>query len=203
MAAQNQSPPFEDVDLFGTDAALRDALAAAGVDAAAEALSPFGSVWGSAETMALGRAANENPPRLRIVDATGNRIDRVDFHPAYHALMHKSMAAGLHVSCWEGTAGLAGRPAPSGVAVRAARFIIAYQVEAGHLCPITMTHASVTALAAEPQLLAAWLPKLTNRSYDAAPKPWWEKTSVTIRPGRCLRATLIRSPATNGSCRRQ
>ena len=76
-------------------------MSRAGVDDEAAELSAFGKDFGSAETMRLGCLANENPPRLRIVDATGNRIDSVEFHPAYHALMQKSMAAGLHCSAFD------------------------------------------------------------------------------------------------------
>jgi len=78
------------------DLALREALSRAGVNQETAGLSAFGTDFGSAETIRLGRLANENPPRLRIVDATGTRNDFVEFHPAYHALMQKSMAAGLH-----------------------------------------------------------------------------------------------------------
>ena len=80
---------------------MRDGVAAAGVDAAGEALAEFGAACGSAEAMELGRLANEFPPRLRLVDARGNRLDQVEFHPAYHALMARSMAAGLHCSIWD------------------------------------------------------------------------------------------------------
>ncbi|MBV9701966.1 MAG: acyl-CoA dehydrogenase family protein, partial [Methylobacteriaceae bacterium] len=179
----NQSPPFENVNLFESDRPLRDALAIAGVDVDREALVAFGADWGSAETMQLGRLANEFPPRLKIVDPTGARIDRVDFHPAYHALMGKSIAAGLHVSCWDEASPSGGRPQPRHVAARAARLYMAYQAEAGHICPITMTHASVAALAANASLLSAWLPRMAGRTYDRAPKPWWEKTSVTLGMG--------------------
>jgi putative acyl-CoA dehydrogenase len=177
----NQSPPFEDVNLFESDIVLQEAVAAAGIDAAGEGLAEFGRCWGAAETFAQARAANENPPRLRIVDAAGERIDRIEFHPAYHVLMGESVAAGLHASSWDGVA--AAGLAPRRVALRAARFLMAYQVEAGHLCPVTMTHASIAALAAEPRLLGAWLPKIVDRRYDPTPRPWWQKTSVTIGMG--------------------
>jgi putative acyl-CoA dehydrogenase len=49
----NQSPPFEDVDLFALDRPLAEAVAANGGEAAAKELSEFGKHWGSA---AMGRA---------------------------------------------------------------------------------------------------------------------------------------------------
>jgi putative acyl-CoA dehydrogenase len=54
--------------------------------------------------MLLGCLANEIPPRLRIVDAAGNCTDLVEFHPAYHSLMQKSMGQGLHCSTFESEA---------------------------------------------------------------------------------------------------
>ena len=86
---------------FSSDCALRDGAAAAGVDAAGETLADFGAACGGAEAMEHGRLANEFPPRLRLVDPRGNRLDEVEFHPAYHALMARSMAAGLHCSIWD------------------------------------------------------------------------------------------------------
>jgi Adaptive response protein AidB N-terminal domain len=77
-ASFNQTPPFENIDLFATDLALCEAVSRGGADQAAAALSAFGRDFGSAATMGLGRSANENPPRLRIVDATGTRADLVD-----------------------------------------------------------------------------------------------------------------------------
>src|SRR5947199_1158260 len=145
----NQSPPFEDVDLFTLDRPLAEAVAANGGTSAQHELSEFGKHWGSAATAARGRIANENPPKLRTFDSRGNRRDEIEFHPAYHGLMAHSAHAGLHNSTWN----LDGKPAgaPSEV-VRAAKFYLAAQVEAGHLCPITMTRASVAALAAQPDL---------------------------------------------------
>jgi len=176
----NQSPPFEDVDLFTLDRPLKEAVAAfGGVDAEKE-LSDFGKHWGSAAMAARGRVANENTPKLRTFDARGNRRDEVEFHPAYHELMAHSAHAGVHNSTWT----VEGRPAGDAAEVeRAAKFYIASQVETGHLCPITMTRASVAALAAEPGLLAKTMPIISTRSYDPSFAPWWEKRGMTLGMG--------------------
>jgi putative acyl-CoA dehydrogenase len=179
--APNQSPPFVDRNLFLDDCALRDGAAAAGVDAAGEGLADFGGACGGAEAMDLGRLANEFPPRLRLVDARGNRLDQVEFHPAYHALMARSMAAGLHCSRWDQAR--APLMAPSGQAARAARLFMATQAESGHLCPLTMTSASMAALNSEPAIAQNWLPKIRGRLYDPAPRPWWEKSAATLGMG--------------------
>ena len=97
----NQSPVFTDVNLFTSDTALREAVAREGAADAAENLTAFGRIAGSAAAAELGRQANENPPRLRAIDAQGRRLDRVDYHPAYHRLMGFSRAQGLHCSTWD------------------------------------------------------------------------------------------------------
>src|SRR6195952_121468 len=176
----NQSPPFEDVDLFALDRPLAEAVAANGGASAATELSEFGKHWGSAAMAARGRVANENTPKLRTFDARGNRRDEIEFHPAYHELMAHSAHAGLHNSTWNPDGKPAG--APSEV-VRAAKFYMAAQVETGHLCPITMTRASVAALATQPDLLAKTMPVIATRSYDPTFAPWWTKRGMTLGMG--------------------
>jgi putative acyl-CoA dehydrogenase len=176
----NQSPPFEDVDLFSLDRPLVEALAANGGGEAAAELSEFGRNWGSAAMAALAQSANENTPKLRLFDRKGFRRDEVEFHPAYHTLMTKSVEAGLHNSTWTVEGERATAPAE---VLRAARFYIAAQVETGHLCPITMTRASVGALAASATLLARAMPLIASRSYDPSFSPWWTKAGMTLGMG--------------------
>jgi putative acyl-CoA dehydrogenase len=176
----NQSPPFEDVDLFALDQPLADAVAANGGASAQRELSEFGRHWGSAAMAARGRVANENTPKLRTFDARGNRRDEVEFHPAYHELMARSAHAGVHNSTWNAQ----GKPAGGAAeVVRAAKFYIAAQVETGHLCPITMTRASVAALAVQPDLLAKVMPVIATRAYDPSFAPWWTKRGMTLGMG--------------------
>ena len=176
----NQSPSFEDVDLFSLDRPLVDAVAANGGASAQHELSQFGKHWGSAAMAARGRIANENPPKLRTFDARGSRRDEVEFHPAYHELMAHSAHAGVHNSTWTAE----GRPAGGAAeVVRAAKFYMAAQVETGHLCPITMTRASVAALAGQPDLLARTMPVIATRSYDPSFAPWPTKRGMTLGMG--------------------
>jgi putative acyl-CoA dehydrogenase len=176
----NQSPPFEDVDLFTLDRPLADAVAVNGGASAQHELSEFGKHWGSAAMAARGRVANENTPKLRTFDARGNRRDEVEFHPAYHELMARSAHAGVHNSTWSAD----GKPAGGAAeVVRAAKFYMAAQVETGHLCPITMTRASVAALAAQPDLLAKTMPVIATRAYDPSFAPWWTKRGMTLGMG--------------------
>ena len=139
----NQLPPYQDVELFGSDRPLQEAVAANGAGGEAAALSAFGRRWGAAAMFEQARLANENPPKLRAFDAKGRRCDVVEFHPAYHHFMAESIRAGLHASTWRADGTPAAAPAE---VARAARYYMVAQVENGHMCPITMTRASVAAV---------------------------------------------------------
>src|SRR5580658_5929980 len=173
----NQSPLYENVDLYSSDVPLQEAVKANGAGHEAPALAVFGRQWGTAEMFALARRANENPPKLYSFDPKGSRRDVVEFHPAYHDLMRASVGAGLHASTWLASGG---RAAPPAEVARAARYYMTAQVESGHLCPITMTRAALAALAADPALLAQVAPKVVTASYDPSFRPWWEKSGMTL-----------------------
>jgi putative acyl-CoA dehydrogenase len=187
----NQSPPFEDINLFSTDRALIEAVNREGGGAAAKRLEAFGAACGSAAAFERGRLANENPPRLRTFDTKGHRIDVVEFHPAYHECMSMSVAEGLHCSAWEhlrepqrepGAKPAQGVNVGANVA-RSAGCYMATQMEAGHQCPITMTNAAVPTLLLQPDIAAAWLPRILAREYDKSFKPGTGKRGVTIGMG--------------------
>jgi putative acyl-CoA dehydrogenase len=157
-AAANQVPPLVGHDLFECNRPLVEALEREGGGWPAEQCSSFGRIL-TGEPLEWGRLANENPPRLRTHDRYGERIDEVEFHPAWHEMMRLSLAHGLHSLSW--TADRRGAHV-----ARAALFMLAGQVEAGHGCPVSMTHAAVPALrAAAPQIAAEWEPLLTSTVY--------------------------------------
>jgi putative acyl-CoA dehydrogenase len=191
----NQSPPYENIDLFSSDVPLIEAVEANGAGGQAAALSAFGRQWGTAEMFALARRANENPPKLHSFDPRGFRRDTIEFHPAYHDLMRASVAGGLHASTWTSSGQ---RAAPPAEVARAARYYMAAQVESGHLCPITMTRAALAALGAAPALLARVAPKVMSTSYDPAFRPWWEKSGMTLGMGMTEKqgGTDVRANAT-------
>jgi putative acyl-CoA dehydrogenase len=201
----NQSPPFEDVDLFTLDQPLQEAVAANNGASATQELSEFGRHWGSAAMAERGRLANENTPKLRTFDARGNRRDQIEFHPAYHELMARSAHAGIHNSTWTAQ----GKPAGgASEVVRAAKFYIAAQVETGHLCPITMTRASVAALGSQPDLLAKAMPLIATDAYDPSFAPWWTKRGMTLgmgmtekQGGTDVRANMTRAERDDGAYR--
>ena len=178
----NQSPPFEGLNLFTTDRPLREAVLREGGERAIENLTGFGARCGSVEAAQHSRLANAFPPQLRTFDRQGRRLDVVEFHPSYHALMAMSCAEGLHAKVHEHLAQKEASPAGINV-TRAAGFYMAAQMEAGHCCPITMTNACVPALQQQPDLAGEWLPRILSRTYDPAFKPAMDKAGVTIGMG--------------------
>jgi len=178
----NQSPPFVGVNLFTSDRGLREAVEREGAGRAAANLELFGGATGSATAAELGRFANTYPPQLQNFDAKGRRIDHVEFHPAYHEIMAVSTAQGLNCSTWEHLL-TDGVPKAGAHPARAAGCYMAAQMEPGHCCPITMTHASVAALRHTPILADKWLPKILSRIYDPDVAPVDLKDSVTLGMG--------------------
>jgi putative acyl-CoA dehydrogenase len=178
----NESPPFVDVNLFMSDRVLQETVAREGAAWAVADLEVFGGVAGSAAAIELGRTANAHPPVLHSLGVEGRRVERVEFHPAYHELMAISSAQGLHCSTWEHL--LCGRaPAAGAHVARAAGSYMAVQMEPGHCCPITMTHAAVAALRHAPELSVVWLPKILSRAYEPESVPPETKSAATLGMG--------------------
>jgi len=166
--AANQPPPLAGHDLFASNRPLAEALEREGAGWAAERCSAFGSLL-TGEPLEWGRLANEHPPMLRTHDRFGEQIDEVEFHPAWHELMRLSVGHGLHALSWTDER-------EGAHVARAALFMLAGQVEAGHGCPISMTHAAVPALrAASPKLAGQWEPLLTSSEYDFGLRPAADK----------------------------
>ncbi|WP_306117908.1 MULTISPECIES: acyl-CoA dehydrogenase family protein [unclassified Roseitalea] len=177
-AVTNQPPPLTGHNAFRGDPLLLRLTH--GLDAnVLEELDRIGRFVQSAEAQDLARLANENPPRLRTHDRQGHRLDQVEFHPAWHALMRRSVSYGLSSSVWEDIA----RGAGEGHLARAARFYLMAGLETGHLCPLTMTSASFAALMVEPRLAREWGPRLSTRKYDLSHRPPDHKSGLLIGMG--------------------
>lgn len=163
----NQPPPRIDVDEFAADVPLREAVAHYDADWALAELGSVGRLVGSAAFQADAERANVREPQLRAFDRWGNRIDEVEYDESYHRILASAVAAGAHTSAFAD-------PRPGAAVARAATFMLFAQVEPGHACPVSMTHAAVPALAADADLAAEWMPRLLSRDYDgrlAAGKP--------------------------------
>ncbi len=169
----NQAPPLLDYNLFQMDAVLHAALQRECAGWAQPLLMELGQFAGSEEAIRWGFQANENPPALRTHDRFGNRIDEVEFHPAWHSLMRESIRLGLHNLPWcDERAG--------GHVARAAMLYLASQNEQGHTCPVSMTYSCVPALRKNAGLSADWEPLLRSCHYDPRFRPAREKTGVLI-----------------------
>jgi putative acyl-CoA dehydrogenase len=155
----NQPPPLQGYDVFAADAALVEGVDRHQAAWASERLGTLGRRAGSEEAQEWGRLANVNPPVLRTHDRYGHRIDEVEFHPSWHSLMTVAVSEGLHASSWVS-------PGPGAQVARAAGFAVWSQVEGGHGCPISMTHAAVPALRTDPAIAAEWEPRLMSTTYD-------------------------------------
>ncbi|HET9452603.1 MAG TPA: acyl-CoA dehydrogenase family protein [Aggregicoccus sp.] len=175
-AVFNQVPDLADYNLFTTDPTLQRALAHYGAGWHQEALVRYGARLGEAQTLALGALANQHPPTLVTHSRTGERIDRVEFHPSWHALLTLLRSEGLHALPFS-------HPRPGAWVARTAAYYLQGQVEAGSLCPTTMTFASIPVLRAEGALFADFLPKLYSNVHDPRDLPWREKVSAMVGMG--------------------
>ncbi|EAP8712874.1 isovaleryl-CoA dehydrogenase [Salmonella enterica subsp. enterica serovar Praha] len=174
----NQPAPLNNSNLFLSDGALCEAVSREGAGWDSDLLASIGQQLGTAESLELGRLANAYPPELLRYDPQGQRLDDVRFHPAWHLLMQGLCANRVHNLAWEEEA-----RAGSFVA-RAARFVLHAQVEAGTLCPVTMTFAATPLLL---QMLPAtfhdWLVPLRSDRYDSHLLPGGQKRGLLIGMG--------------------
>ena len=172
----NQAEPLVDYNLFEGNRALRDALKFNAPQLDSGPLAVLGAKLGSQEMQAHARLANVHTPQLRSHDRVGRRIDLVEFHPSYHALMAAATAAGLHGTPWTSKAA-------SPHVLRAASFMLFTELEPSTLCPISMTYAVTPALRRNEAVYADWGRGLASRAYDPAMKLWRDKPGLTMGMG--------------------
>ncbi len=171
----NQSTPWSGVNLYDTSRPLQDALRCHLPGFDERPLRALGEQAGSAEMQLHARLANQHKPLLKTHDRNGCRIDQVEFHPSYHALLGAALSHGLHGTPW-----LQG---PGAHVQRAAAFMLFTEVEPSVLCPVSMTYAVTPALRANPALHAACGPKLGGTRYDPRWAPMSQKSALTMGMG--------------------
>ncbi|QNP40989.1 acyl-CoA dehydrogenase family protein [Lysobacter solisilvae (ex Woo and Kim 2022)] len=171
---ENQPPEFAGRDLWADDAPLRDAVEREGGGAFAAHLQAYAQLAGG-DLLQLSFDAHRDRPRLRTHDRFGHRIDVVEFHPHYHAVMEAAIGHGVAGFSWQHA------QAGSHVA-RAALSYLHGQVEPGSSCPLTMTHAAVPVLRRAPSL-QAWAQKAATPAYDPRDLPTEHKRGATIGMG--------------------
>ena len=171
MNKANQPPPLVDYNLFESDAPLRESLERENGSWAFDLVHDLGALAGTQKAIDWGFQAKANPPQLRTHNRFGDRIDEVEFHPAWHELMHVAIGHGLHALPW--------REQRDGAhAARAAAFYVWSQVEGGHGCPVSMTYAAIPTLRKTPALAKEWEPLATTLDYDPGLQPHESKKGV-------------------------
>ncbi|MGH2831101.1 MAG: acyl-CoA dehydrogenase family protein, partial [Actinomycetota bacterium] len=166
----NQPPPLAGYNTYQADRALGEAVRREGGGWAEDRLAELGARAGSAEAIEWGRLANVNPPVLRTHDRYGNRIDEVEFHPAWHELLRVAVGFGVHALPW--------RDPRAGAHVARAAMMMVWQTDAGQGCPTSMTYSGVPALRTQPDVASEWEPRLTSLEYDPRFIPAGQKSGA-------------------------
>ncbi|HUG57731.1 MAG TPA: isovaleryl-CoA dehydrogenase [Candidimonas sp.] len=171
----NQVPELGDYNLYASDVALQEGVRREGAQWHEESLLHYGARLGQKETFELAHEVNRHKPELEAFDRQGRRVDRVRFHPGWHRFMRMAFLQGMHCSAWSA-------PRAGAHVARAAAYLLHGQVEAGSLCPTTMTSAAIPLLVQEP-----WFDTVSSRlyslQYDDRDAPLSEKTSMMIGMG--------------------
>ena len=160
-AGLNVVPAPVDVDVFGADAALVEAVRRHGAEQHAGRLRDLGKLAGAQRSARWAEFVDRYPPQLRTHDPFGRRVDEVEYHPSWHRLLQAGVRAGLTAAAWSATSTTVPHTA------RAAALVVWSQTEIGHLSPLGTTYAAVPALRADPSLEALWLPRLASRAYES------------------------------------
>ena len=169
----NQPPPLADYDAYATDRTLRGIVRAFGVEWAEPRLSETGRTVGSVHVQLLARQANRHTPELRSHDRFGNRVDEIEFHPAWHELMGLAIGQETHSLGWT-------EKRPGAQVARAALAYLWNEGENGIMCPILMTYASIPTLRGDPEIAREWEPKVLSTRYDPRQTRAADKTGVTV-----------------------
>jgi putative acyl-CoA dehydrogenase len=170
---ENQPPVRTDIDEYEANSPLVNAVGAFGADWAHDDLHEAGQLVGSPSFQRDATLANVHVPTAHPHDRWGFRLDEVEYDPAYHRIIADAIARGAHTSAWS-------HPRPGADVARAAMFMLFAQVEPGHACPVSMTHAAVASIKDSPWVAEDWLPRVYSREYEPRLLPNEEKTSALI-----------------------
>ena len=156
----NQAPPLTPYDVFCADTALGEAVDREGGGWGVNRLRDAGALAGTPEALEHSERAERNEPRLRTHDRCGHRVDEVELDPSWHWLLRQAVEREIHSLPWR-------EPRAGAHVVRAGLMFVWSQVNAGVMCPVSMTYSVVPALRANPELAAEWEPRLTRPSYES------------------------------------
>ncbi|MGL4258036.1 MAG: acyl-CoA dehydrogenase family protein [Microbacterium sp.] len=170
---ENQPPWRVGIDEYSSNEPLVAAVDAFGAGWADAGLRAAGTLVGSLDFQRDAELANVHTPQLHTHDRWGFRLDEVEYDPSYHRVISAALEHGAHTSAWAD-------PRPGAHVARAATFMLFAQVEPGHACPVSMTHAAVASIEGSPWVADEWMPRLLSRSYDPRLLPAEEKPSALI-----------------------
>ncbi|WP_143310078.1 acyl-CoA dehydrogenase family protein [Chitinophaga vietnamensis] len=170
--AFNQPPVLENYNAFTTHGALQEVTDAFGTNWISEQATAFGKITGSRDMINAGMLANKQSPVLKTHDRFGNRLDVVEYHPAYHQLMDMAIRHQVHSIAWTSS--------QHGYLAHSILSFLKQQTDEGSSCPLTMTFAVVPSLKIEPAIAEEWLPRVLSREYDERHIPYFEKKGVTF-----------------------
>lgn len=194
----NQSGIFAGVNTFDNDVVLKDTAKREGAEWVFGRASRLGAAAADPAVQEQAHLANKHAPVLKSHDRFGHRVDLVEFHPSYHALMKLAFGSEVHSLAWT-----ANRPS-----AHTGRAVLSYlwnQVENGVGCPTGMAYSAIPTLRLVPALRDQWADKALAADYDPQPVPVAEKAAVTIgmaltekQGGSDLRVNITRAEAVNG-----
>jgi putative acyl-CoA dehydrogenase len=170
---ENQPAWRVDLDEYALNTPLAEAVTGFGAGWAHARLHEIGAHVGTREFQRDAQLADQHPPVAHVFDRWGFRLDEVEYHDAYHRVISAAVAAGAHTSAWA-------EPRPGAAVARAAAFMLFAQIEPGHACPISMTHAAVASLRDSPWIADEWLPRLYSRQYERRLLPPEDKPGALV-----------------------
>jgi len=172
----NQAPELKDYNVYASDPALRRAVERGGAQWRDAELVRQGAEYGAEATLRAAEDANHFEPELHTLSPTGERIDQVRFHPAWHTMMSIARRNGIaNLPFFDDR--------PSAWAAHAASLYMHSQIESGSTCPTTMTKACIPLMRLNAPLYAATRPLLGSLEHDARDLPLTQKRSMTVGMG--------------------
>ncbi len=172
----NQAPELKDYNVYTSDPVLRRSVERGGAQWRDAELVRQGAEYGTEATLRAAEDANRFEPELLTHSPTGERIDQVRFHPAWHTMMSVARRNGI-----------ANLPfvddRPSAWSAYAASLYMHSQIESGSTCPTTMTKACIPLMRLNAPLYAATAPLLASLEHDARDSPLMQKRSMSVGMG--------------------
>jgi putative acyl-CoA dehydrogenase len=183
----NQVPLLARYNALTSDPALLAAIEREGAAWHRGALTQLGLELTQPDVLALADLANRHTPELHSFSDRGERIDEIEFHPAWHTLLAMLRRQGVHALPFEFGKGShvdTHAPREGAMAARCAGYFLHAQLESGSLCPLTMTFASIPVLQKEPALYETLRAQLLSREHDPRDIPLTEgKLSMMVGMG--------------------